>query len=210
MKNIHTQESGRSMIEMLGVLAIIGVLSVGGIAGYSQAMNKFKVSKTTDQIQTLVTNIRTLTASQKNYALVDNAGILQKMGALTDEMCSDTTCTTANMVNPYGGSIKMATYGTGNKHFYISYQGLPASACVSLATQAWGDSSSGLEGVMATSTAPGTPGTAPGATSSVADGTAKMVTPDSGEPVGGNPMSYASASQGCGSASTSAVTFYYR
>ena len=33
MKNIYTQESGRSMIEMLGVLAIIGVLSVGGIAG---------------------------------------------------------------------------------------------------------------------------------------------------------------------------------
>ena len=27
-------QSGRSMIEMLGVLAIIGVLSVGGIAGY--------------------------------------------------------------------------------------------------------------------------------------------------------------------------------
>ena len=27
-------ESGRSMVEMLGVLAIIGVLSIGGIAGY--------------------------------------------------------------------------------------------------------------------------------------------------------------------------------
>ena len=27
-------ESGRSMVEMLGVLAIIGVLSVGGISGY--------------------------------------------------------------------------------------------------------------------------------------------------------------------------------
>ncbi len=36
---------GRSMIEMLGVLAIIGVLSVGGIAGYSKAMEKFKVNK---------------------------------------------------------------------------------------------------------------------------------------------------------------------
>ena len=33
MKN----ESGRSMVEMLGVLAIIGVLSVGGIAGYTTA-----------------------------------------------------------------------------------------------------------------------------------------------------------------------------
>ena len=209
MKNIHTQESGRSMIEMLGVLAIIGVLSVGGIAGYSQAMNKFKVSKTTDQIQTLVTNIRTLTASQKNYNLVNNATILQKMGALTDEMCSDTTCSGSNMVNPYGGAIKIGSYSTGNKHFYISYQGLPASACVSLATQAWGDSSSGLEGVRAKKEAL-TAFALPGATSSSSDGDALMVTPDSGEPVGGNPMSYVSASLGCGSASTSSVTFYYR
>ena len=37
--------SGRSMIEMLGVLAIIGVLSVGGIAGYGKAMEKWKVNK---------------------------------------------------------------------------------------------------------------------------------------------------------------------
>ena len=36
---------GRSMIEMLGVLAIIGVLSVGGIAGYSKAMEKWKLDK---------------------------------------------------------------------------------------------------------------------------------------------------------------------
>ena len=36
MKNFEIKnESGRCMIEMLGVLAIIGVLSVGGIAGYS-------------------------------------------------------------------------------------------------------------------------------------------------------------------------------
>ena len=34
------QESGRSMVEMLGVLAIIGVLSIGAIAGYSKAMQK--------------------------------------------------------------------------------------------------------------------------------------------------------------------------
>ena len=34
---MYTQ-SGRSIVEMLGVLAIIGVLSVGAIAGYSKAM----------------------------------------------------------------------------------------------------------------------------------------------------------------------------
>ena len=39
------QQSGRSMIEMLGVLAIIGVLSVGGIAGYTMAMNKYRANE---------------------------------------------------------------------------------------------------------------------------------------------------------------------
>ena len=34
------EEQGRSMVEMLGVLAVVGVLSVGGIAGYTYAMNK--------------------------------------------------------------------------------------------------------------------------------------------------------------------------
>ena len=33
---------GRSMIEMLGVLAIIAVLSVGGITGYSKAMKMWR------------------------------------------------------------------------------------------------------------------------------------------------------------------------
>ena len=42
------KEHGRSMVEMLGVLAIVGVLSVGAIAGYSKAMMKYKLNKTTD------------------------------------------------------------------------------------------------------------------------------------------------------------------
>ena len=38
-------EVGRSMIEMLGVLAIIGVLSVGGIAGYYKAMQMLQTNQ---------------------------------------------------------------------------------------------------------------------------------------------------------------------
>lgn len=43
MKNVN--ESGRSMVEMLGVLAIIGVLSIGGIAGYTMAMNRYRANE---------------------------------------------------------------------------------------------------------------------------------------------------------------------
>ena len=44
-------QSGRSMVEMLGVLAIIGVLSVGGITGYRQAMEKHKVNEFLNYLQ---------------------------------------------------------------------------------------------------------------------------------------------------------------
>ena len=45
---------GRSMVEMLGVLAIIGVLSVGAISGYSKAMMKYKLNKHTEQMSTVI------------------------------------------------------------------------------------------------------------------------------------------------------------
>ncbi len=60
-------QSGRSMIEMLGVLAIIGVLSVGGIAGYSKAMMKYRINKTIEQITLIAENVRSFFAPQGNY-----------------------------------------------------------------------------------------------------------------------------------------------
>lgn len=49
MTDYHTQ-SGRSMIEMLGVLAIIGVLSIGGLAGYTMAMNRHRANQVLDYV----------------------------------------------------------------------------------------------------------------------------------------------------------------
>ncbi len=48
------RENGRSMVEMLGVLAIIGVLSVGAISGYSKAMMKYKLNKMTEQYNQII------------------------------------------------------------------------------------------------------------------------------------------------------------
>ena len=48
---------GRSMVEMLGVLAIIGVLSVGAIAGYSKAMFKYKLNQHAQAVNMLINNV---------------------------------------------------------------------------------------------------------------------------------------------------------
>ena len=142
MTNTHTNESGRSMIEMLGVLAIIGVLSVGGIAGYSQAMSKFKVSKTTDQVQTMVTNIRTLFAGQRAYTGLTGENAYT-MGILTDETWDSTK---KEASNAYGGTVTLSTADNAHQ-FDIGYEGIPDDACVRIIMSDWGDSSSGFVGL---------------------------------------------------------------
>lgn len=44
MKKIK-QEQGRSLVELLGVLAVIGVLTIGGIAGYNIAMTLYRANE---------------------------------------------------------------------------------------------------------------------------------------------------------------------
>ncbi|MBE6446844.1 MAG: type II secretion system protein [Alphaproteobacteria bacterium] len=55
---MRRSEKGRSMVEMLGVLAIIGVLSVGGIYGYTVAMRKYKANEVAQGAAMLATIAR--------------------------------------------------------------------------------------------------------------------------------------------------------
>ena len=56
-KNDKRSQKGRSMVEMLGVLAIVGVLSVGGVYGYGVAMKKHKANELLHQASMLATTI---------------------------------------------------------------------------------------------------------------------------------------------------------
>ena len=58
-------ESGRSMTEMLGVLAVIGVLSIGGIAGYNYAMNKHRANQVLQDIRLIYQEIKYPNTVQK-------------------------------------------------------------------------------------------------------------------------------------------------
>ena len=146
MNMMKTNETGRSMIEMLGVLAIIGVLSVGGIAGYSKAMNKFKTNKVADNVSMIVTNIRTLYAQQKTYEDLDNAEAVS-MGVIPDELVSDRDAGT--LINAFNGAVFVSqsdsTVEDDGKAFIIEFDSLSKEACITLATNDWGSGySSGL------------------------------------------------------------------
>lgn len=135
-----SEQSGRSMVEMLGVLAIIGVLSVGGIAGYSKAMAKFKTNQTLDQISMLITNIRTLFANQIDFSGATTANIIA-LNLYSPEMIGSDGKT---LVNPFNGAVTVAS-ADNNRAFSVAYDGVDKSSCTTIAMADWGGAiSSGL------------------------------------------------------------------
>ena len=127
-------QCGRSMIEMLGVLAIIGVLSVGGIAGYSKAMMKFKINKTMQHITEIAANVQTLYMQQKDFSGLSS---IRQM-FIPDDL--DKGVSTQFTI--------MEQWRTP-EFFSIRYFGLSKEACFALASADWGaDSSSGVYAIV--------------------------------------------------------------
>lgn len=137
---MKANQSGRSMIEMLGVLAIIGVLTAGGIAGYAKAMEKYRVNKTTSQISNIAQNLRVLYHAQPDYGDLDSEvswAAIDRSHALPEEMGSQGT-----YKNPFAGPVtaKPADRYSKDDHlaFVLTYGGVPRSACIALAATDWG------------------------------------------------------------------------
>ena len=86
------RECGRSMVEMLGVLAIIGVLSVDAISGYSKAMLKYNLNKQAEQINQLI-NITYTYGYQINVTDTQNSSFIpyfEKLNVIPDGMTAKT------------------------------------------------------------------------------------------------------------------------
>ena len=104
------REYGRSMIEMLGVLAIIGVLSVGGIAGYSKAMQKWKINKTVEGYSMLVygmlehlEDLRKSTAAETN---IDTETLLA-INAIPKSWVNKNNNLSLNIVDSYNNQARV-------------------------------------------------------------------------------------------------------
>lgn len=147
---MRINEQGRSMIEMLGVLAIVGVLSVGGIAGYSKAMNKFKTNKVIDQVNMLSTNIRTLYSSQRSYAGLNNTTAVDASlvpAEMYDPNGRPTGSNVWEITNGFANAVSIlpAKQTRDGDSFVLTFYGIPQSSCVTIATTEWGsDVGSGL------------------------------------------------------------------
>ncbi len=111
-KSGMTTEGGRSMVEMLGVLAIIGVLSVGGIAGYTMAMNKHRANEILQGA-----SMRAMTVSAQ----------IQTKPTLTTPSLGEFTGDT-----PAGVTITVATRTATDTQFKLNLSGVDPAVCTQM------------------------------------------------------------------------------
>ena len=154
--NILHHENGRSMVEMLGVLAIIGVLSVGAIAGYSKAMMKHKFNKQSAQISYILDYLilnYTTNLKLENHSEFHLGPLLRKLGIISQDMIKQTDKTYSydvfgtkigieNHRATDGGGIALGLYITDSqlsveicrnifigKPFFVFYLNTSSSLC---------------------------------------------------------------------------------
>ncbi len=123
---IMRQESGRSMIEMVGVLAIMGIITAGAFMLISTAINTQKRSRVTDDVTAIVSGVRTVLGEYDDFSNLDNSTIFGVL-AMSNK-------------NPYGGTYELSVDNANPRQFVVSINGLSKSDCQGLLTKAWTDS----------------------------------------------------------------------
>lgn len=147
LKNNYLSETGRSMVEMLGVLAIAGVLSIGGIWGYDRAARILRTNNLKDEISTMIANIRTLYYTTADYNGI-NIPILVSSGFIPNKYLIENN---TKIINPLGGSVLVGSAETELKEtgsFILVFNGLDAPTCREITALSWGsDMATGFLGM---------------------------------------------------------------
>lgn len=112
-------QSGRSMLEMLGVIAIIGVITVGGISASSYIDSYFRTNSTFLDIENLAKDIADLYSWAPDYSTLN-------MTTICNEEIID--CVDGKGKNIWGGDITI-TSSSSNSAFTITYTSVPKTAC---------------------------------------------------------------------------------
>ena len=64
-------EHGRSIVEMLGVVAIVGILSIGAVSGYTTAMKKYKANELLNEASKRAAVIAMQIASEQTLSITE-------------------------------------------------------------------------------------------------------------------------------------------
>ena len=122
--------SGRSLVEMFGVLAIGMVMVVAAFSGIQQLRTNMNRQAVVEDVNRFANEVRMLYAGRRGFDRQLQANIMGVMNIQGN-----------NIPNPFGGEYRIAMVGTTEpaRNFKITITGLSQSDCVHFAMRHWSD-----------------------------------------------------------------------
>ena len=136
----NQEQSGRSMIEMLGVLGIMGVIMYGAVVGINFGIEMYKVNIVHSEVEELSRAVIDFGSFVDGYSFLSSASdsLFCKNAAFP---CDPHTM---HMQNKWGGNVTVepsdcATVGSGRvcRSFVIKYTNVPKVPCKRLIDDMW-------------------------------------------------------------------------
>lgn len=125
-----TNEKGRSMVEMLGVLAVIGVMTVGGLNIISRSRNAHEIGQLVSEVSKIAMTAKKM-ACEYDEEYGSYTLFLYKSEAYSDSLEYENGVFTG----PMDAQITI----TGDKSsFTVSASDLSEDACIQMAGNNWG------------------------------------------------------------------------
>ncbi len=115
-------ESGRTLTEMLGVLAIMGVLTIGGIAGFNWAMDRWRANRIIDGVE--------------ERALVGSRLRLSGMNR-TMEIADAVVAQTGGTIEDYATTVSNTGYNDEETYFSVKVAGVSPQVCENVMNLNW-------------------------------------------------------------------------
>ena len=123
-------ESGRTMLEMLGVLAIMGVIMYGAIAGIGFGVNMYKINASYNDLQELSQGIIDLYSWTTAYPASTNIlDAVESNDILSGAHFQGSVGNFTAIDGQFGSSKMMVAVPLNGNCFGIVYQGIPEIAC---------------------------------------------------------------------------------
>ena len=122
IKKKKKQQSGRSLIEMIGVLSIMGLITAGAFVLISSASSSQKRNRVIDDMVEITTGARSLYAEYDALPTINSTTLLAALGKSTK--------------GPYSGST-YSVARVSDTTFSVKLTGLPDSDCSALGLKEW-------------------------------------------------------------------------
>jgi type II secretory pathway pseudopilin PulG len=131
---LHFQrQAGATLVEIIMVVALISIITVGALNYFNSASESSRVQEGVSNLTSISSVIRNQFATQGDYD-----GLTEEMLSRSSNLPSTLKSTTANHLrHPWGSQATAVTIApsTGNGSFVLTYVGIPSGACVDLVSK---------------------------------------------------------------------------